>query len=268
MLVWRDALWTGDVEYVKTSCGRQLRYSSRTSRRRTRTATGFPTTPASTRAMTSSRSSARARTWGFSTSARCAERPTSRGCSGWTPARLSSTPRRRRRSMTLDKQLWNGEYYDLSFDAAKAPATPAAWPTRCAADWFCAAERRRGARRLTRRRRRHSRRSAKYCTRPEGFLANCDWPRGGEVKIRRLTSDQAQLPLDGRRVRGRRRRCSLWASSARGSTITRRRVGPVRGGRDAVQPPRMRRPLLPRDELVGGVPVAYSGSRGTRRGGG
>jgi hypothetical protein len=37
----------------------------------------------------------------------------------------------------------------------------------------------------------------RHCMRDNEYLANCDWPRGGRVKIRRETSDQANCPWSG-----------------------------------------------------------------------
>ena len=36
-----------------------------------------------------------------------------------------------------------------------------------------------------------------HCSRPEGFIANCDWPGEGRVEIRRQTANQADWPWSG-----------------------------------------------------------------------
>jgi uncharacterized protein (DUF608 family) len=97
---------------------------------------------------------------------------------------------------TLEKQLWNGEYYELSFDAASGTGNAGCMADQLCGDWFVRQTDGEGL--VDEARARKALRAVfRYCTREEGFLANCDWPRGGRVKIRRETSDQANCPWTG-----------------------------------------------------------------------
>jgi len=97
---------------------------------------------------------------------------------------------------TLEKQLWNGAYYNLSYDSKPGTGNAGCMADQLCGDWFVRQTTGRGlvddakaARALEC--------VFRYCMRDDSFLANCDWPKGGRVKIRRETSDQANCPWTG-----------------------------------------------------------------------
>jgi uncharacterized protein (DUF608 family) len=97
---------------------------------------------------------------------------------------------------TLEKQLWNGEYYDLSFDRKAGKGNAGCMADQLCGDWFV--RQADGAGLVPDNRARRALKAVfKYCMRDGEYLANCDWPRGGKVRIRRETSDQANCPWSG-----------------------------------------------------------------------
>jgi uncharacterized protein (DUF608 family) len=99
----------------------------------------------------------------------------------------------------LLKQLWNGDYFNLSHDAAKNETNTGCLADQVNGDWFyrLAAGQpllddglvRRALQLVFRINRRTSGRQA--------WLANCVWPKGGGIEITRLGSDQAKCPWSG-----------------------------------------------------------------------
>ncbi len=97
---------------------------------------------------------------------------------------------------TLEKQLWNGEYYELSYDSATGKGNAGCMADQLCGDWFVRQTDGEGLVALSRARK-ALKAVYKYCFREDGYLANCEWPRGGRVRIRRETSDQANCPWTG-----------------------------------------------------------------------
>jgi len=97
---------------------------------------------------------------------------------------------------TLEDQLWNGEYYNLSYEVSTGEGNAGCMADQLCGDWFVRQTDGEGLVRLSRARK-ALKAAYKYCRRDEGYLANCDWPRGGRVPIRRETSDQANCPWSG-----------------------------------------------------------------------
>jgi uncharacterized protein (DUF608 family) len=97
---------------------------------------------------------------------------------------------------TLESQLWNGEYYNLSFDLKAGKGNAGCMADQLCGDWFVRQSDGKG---LVGDERAKSALKAvfRHCMRDNEYLANCDWPRGGRVKIRRETSDQANCPWSG-----------------------------------------------------------------------
>jgi uncharacterized protein (DUF608 family) len=99
----------------------------------------------------------------------------------------------------LDRQLWNGRYYNLSHDAAKNAGNTGCMVDQANADWFLRQcgdpgllpdERVRSAMRAI----------LEHNTRRHGqavWLANCSFPHGGGVTITRKGSDQVNAPWSG-----------------------------------------------------------------------
>jgi uncharacterized protein (DUF608 family) len=97
---------------------------------------------------------------------------------------------------TLDAQLWNGSYYRLCFDSASGTANEGVMADQINGDWFVRQVTGSGLLRLEKVQQALSTiRSA--CLKPEGYLSNCAWPAGGEITIGRHTSDQANSPWSG-----------------------------------------------------------------------
>jgi uncharacterized protein (DUF608 family) len=97
----------------------------------------------------------------------------------------------------LDKQLWNGTYYRLCHDPLTSEDNEGVMADQVNGDWFIRQTTGEGM--LPDAKVRSALNSIlKYCGNKEyGFIANCAWPEGGEIKIRRGTSDQANTPWTG-----------------------------------------------------------------------
>ncbi|MHC4714643.1 MAG: GH116 family glycosyl hydrolase, partial [Planctomycetota bacterium] len=97
---------------------------------------------------------------------------------------------------TLEEQLWNGQYYDLSFDKATGKRNAGCMADQLCGDWFV--RQTDGTGLVPDDRAKKALKAVfKHCRHEQGYLANCDWPKGGRVKIRRETSDQANCPWTG-----------------------------------------------------------------------
>ncbi|NQU44929.1 hypothetical protein HQ520_16710 [bacterium] len=96
----------------------------------------------------------------------------------------------------LDEQLWTGTYYRLCYDPIEKEANDGVMADQVNADWFLRQSAGEG---LLPDRRIKSALGAilKHCSHPRGFLANCAWPSGGGVEIGRHTADQANWPWSG-----------------------------------------------------------------------
>jgi uncharacterized protein (DUF608 family) len=96
----------------------------------------------------------------------------------------------------LESQLWNGEYYALSFDKVKGSGNAGCMADQLCGDWFV--RQTDGVGLIGTERARLALEAVfKYCMRGSEYLSNCEWPRGGRVRIRRETSDQANCPWTG-----------------------------------------------------------------------
>jgi hypothetical protein len=96
----------------------------------------------------------------------------------------------------LEKQLWNGEYYGLSFDLKAGKGNAGCMADQLCGDWFVRQSDGIGI--VQEDRARKSLEAVfRYCMRGKEYLVNCEWPKGGRVKIRRETSDQARCPWSG-----------------------------------------------------------------------
>lgn len=96
----------------------------------------------------------------------------------------------------LDRQLWNGSWYRLSYDSATQTANEGVMADQINADWFM--RQTTGAGLLPLARVQSALRSVlRHCSSPHGFVANCAWPKGGAVNIGRHTADQANWPWTG-----------------------------------------------------------------------
>jgi uncharacterized protein (DUF608 family) len=96
----------------------------------------------------------------------------------------------------LDRQLWNGEYFDLSYDSENDFLNKGVMADQINGDWFLRQSVGKGM--LPDDKVRSSLKSiAKYCHKPEGYLANCAWPEGDGTFIDRRTADQANWPWTG-----------------------------------------------------------------------
>jgi hypothetical protein len=96
----------------------------------------------------------------------------------------------------LDTQLWNGSYYRLSYDPLDGAANEGVMADQINADWFV--RQTTGAGLLPDDRVRSSLdQILRHCGAPQGYIANCAWPKGGATEIGRHTSDQANCPWSG-----------------------------------------------------------------------
>jgi uncharacterized protein (DUF608 family) len=99
----------------------------------------------------------------------------------------------------LLKQLWNGDYFNLSHDAATNETNPGCLTDQVNGDWFYRLASGKPllddalVRRALASVFRHNRRTGGR----QAWLANCTWPRGGGTEITRLGSDQAKCPWSG-----------------------------------------------------------------------
>jgi len=96
----------------------------------------------------------------------------------------------------LDEQLWTGEYYRLCHDPADGSSNDGVMADQINGDWFLRQTTGEGL--LPDVRVRSALRSVlNHCTDAAGFIANCAWPDGGTVEIGRHTADQANWPWSG-----------------------------------------------------------------------
>lgn len=96
----------------------------------------------------------------------------------------------------MDKQLWNGSYYDLSYDLNTDKRDDGVMADQINGDWFL--RQTVGVGMVPNEKVISSLQSIiKYCHKPEGYLANCAWPDGKGIFIDRKTADQANWPWTG-----------------------------------------------------------------------
>lgn len=99
----------------------------------------------------------------------------------------------------LLKQLWNGDYFNLSHDAAKNETNTGCLTDQVNGDWFYRLAT--GQPLLDDTLVRRALSSVVAINRRTGgrlaWLANCTWPRGGGIEITRSGSDQANCPWSG-----------------------------------------------------------------------
>jgi uncharacterized protein (DUF608 family) len=100
---------------------------------------------------------------------------------------------------TLERQLWNGRYFNLSYDPYRREANTGCMTDQLNGDWFwrqasgTALVNDRRVRQALRSVLRHNRRSAGR----QAWIANCSWPRGGGARIVLEGSDQVNCPWSG-----------------------------------------------------------------------
>ncbi len=95
----------------------------------------------------------------------------------------------------LESQLWNNEYYRLCHDPINDSNDEGVMADQVNADWFIRQTTGEGLLSLSKVRA-TLKAVIKHCRR-NGFLANCAWPNGTPVEIGRHTSDQANTPWSG-----------------------------------------------------------------------
>lgn len=96
----------------------------------------------------------------------------------------------------LDEQLWTGEFYRLCYDPVTGDCNDGVMTDQINGDWFV--RQTTGAGLLGDPKVKSSLRSIlDACSHPAGFLANCAWPKGGGPGISRLGVDQASCPWSG-----------------------------------------------------------------------
>jgi hypothetical protein len=96
----------------------------------------------------------------------------------------------------LDEQLWNGTYYRLCYDAVNGVGNEGIMADQINADWFV--RQTTGSTLLPEAKVRSAlSQILQHCRMEQGFIANCVWPLGGEIKIGRHTVDQAHTPWSG-----------------------------------------------------------------------
>jgi uncharacterized protein (DUF608 family) len=99
-------------------------------------------------------------------------------------------------SGTLQKQLWNGTYYRLCYDPVTGEANEGVMADQLNADWFMRQTTGEGL--VDNGRVKSALQTViDVCTAPAGYLANCAWTGKGAVKIGRHTADQANWPWSG-----------------------------------------------------------------------
>jgi len=195
MLVWRDALWTGDVEYVKRQWP-AVEIFLKDVEATDKNGDGLPDNAGIDQSYDQFPLFGTSAYVGFQYVAALRGAAYLARMQGMEQRAAELEAKAAKALETADKQLWNGEYYNLSFDAGKGTGNAGCMADQVCADWFWRQSTGEGLL-ADGKAKRALAAVAKYCTRPERFLANCDWPRGGEVKIRRLTSDQARCPWTG-----------------------------------------------------------------------
>jgi uncharacterized protein (DUF608 family) len=118
---------------------------------------------------------------------------------GDAPGAREYASRASRLTQVIDQQLWNGQYYNLSHDSGQRGTNEGCMTDQLNGDWFFRQSAGRGLLPDDRVREalsavwRLNRRTAG----PHAWLANCTWPRGGQIQITRLGSDQANCPWSG-----------------------------------------------------------------------
>lgn len=96
----------------------------------------------------------------------------------------------------LDNQLWNGKYFDLSYDMTSDKRDNGVMADQINGDWFLRQTVGKGI--LPDKKVLSSLKSIiQHCRKPEGYLANCAWPDGKGIFIDRKTADQANWPWTG-----------------------------------------------------------------------
>lgn len=195
LLVWRDLLWGGDLDYARSmwpSVKDALAYFARTDT----DGDGLPnnTGPDQTYDQFPLKGTSSFVGFLYAASLRAAAQMANALGEPETAADLEA--RLKVSLKKLDQQLWNGDYYNLSFDSAAGIANEGVMTDQVNGDWFV--RQTSGAGLLPDRKVRSALLSVvDFCASPHGYLANCAWPRGGAVSIGRHTSDQAGSPWSG-----------------------------------------------------------------------
>lgn len=104
-----------------------------------------------------------------------------------------------RASATLQEQLWNGEYYNLSYDVVSDSTNNGCMTDQLNGDWYYRQSCGEGlfpdhrVRSALLAMVKHNRRRAGH----HSWLPNCTWPHGGGIEVTRRGSDQANCPWSG-----------------------------------------------------------------------
>ncbi len=252
LLVWRDVLWTGDLDYARDMwpCVRDaVEYASTfdtdgdglpNNRGPDQTYDQFPLrgTSAFVGLLFGASLQAAAEVARMAGKDEAAEELERRHCDAMAKLR---------------DQLWNGAYYRLCYDPADGAANEGVMADQVNADWFVRQTTGRGL--LPDEEVGSALRAViEHCWNG-AYLANCAWPTGERVDIPRTTANQADWAFSGvEYLRGR-----APGAAGHGRTGPQRRpqrVGPSRAPGPALQPRRVRPALLPRNERLGPLPVA------------
>jgi len=196
LLVWRDVLWTGDLDYARemwTVVTESIAYALDTydadgdgllnSSGADQTYDQFPLK--GTSAFVG---------FIFAASLKAAAEPAR--LVGDTEAEADYTRMHERAMATLDDQLWNGKGYRLSYDPRDRTGNDGIMADQINGDWFLRQTTGAGLLPLPRVRG-VLREILRNCRMPEGFIANCVWPKGEPTVIGRWTADQANWPWSG-----------------------------------------------------------------------
>lgn len=96
----------------------------------------------------------------------------------------------------LDEQLWTGDFYRLCYDPVTGQGNDGVMTDQINGDWFI--RQTTGTGLLANGKVKSALRSIiDACSHPAGFLANCAWPKGGGAGTSRLGTDQANCPWSG-----------------------------------------------------------------------
>jgi len=194
LLVWRDLLWTGDVEYARRLWPALEAFLNDAQSTDT-DGDGLPNNAGVDQSYDQFPLFGTSAYVGLQYIGALKAASHIAGALGFSDRAADLAARAAKAAAALDSQLWNGDYYNLSFDSAANKGNAGCMADQLCGDWFVRQTDGLGLVDLEKARR-AMKAVFKYCRR-DGYLANCDWPRGGRVRIRRETSDQANCPWTG-----------------------------------------------------------------------
>ncbi len=195
LLLWRDVLWTGDIDYIREMWPTILEALDRLWSYDT-DGDGLPNSRGPDQTYDQFPLKGTSAFVGFIFAASLRAAAELAALMGDTALADDLVKRRVRALAALNEQLWTGEYYRLSFDPAEGKPNDGVMLDQVNGDWFTRLATGQGM--LPEDKVTSALHSVlNYCSAPEGYLSNCVWPSGEPTLIGRHTADQANWPWSG-----------------------------------------------------------------------